>query len=63
MVLDPERKRMLDTLIDLAQGSNPSDCWDDRRAMSLLRSQSTRDELRELGVDEALIEHIFSQTE
>ncbi|HXG59192.1 MAG TPA: hypothetical protein VNL91_09235 [Thermoanaerobaculia bacterium] len=62
MALEDERKRTLRTLIDLASGFNPSDCWDDRRAMDLLRSQSTPDELRELGLDEAMIAHIFEET-
>lgn len=63
MVLDAERRRTLTTLIELANGSNPTDCWDDRRAMRLLRSQSSEDELRELGVDEAMIAHIFAEPE
>lgn len=61
-MLDDERRRTLLTLIELATGFNPSDCWDDRRAMELLRAQSTPDELRELGMSEAMIEHIFAET-
>ena len=56
-----ERRRTLLALIDLAEGHNPNDCWDDRRAMELLRSQSSADELRELGAGEDLIEHVFTE--
>jgi len=47
------------TLIELAEGSSPQDCWDDQRAEELLRSQSTPDELRELGMSEQMIQRIF----
>lgn len=56
-----ERRRTLRTLIELAGGFSPSDCWDDQRAMELLRSQSTADELRELGANESIIAHIFGE--
>ncbi len=62
--MDPtpaQRRRTLLALIDLAQGHSPNDCWDDRRAMELLRSQSTEAELRELGASEGLIEHVFAE--
>jgi len=58
-VLDDDRRRTLQTLIALAEASSPNDCWDDKRAEDLLRSQSTPEELRELGMSEKLIEHIF----
>lgn len=58
---DEERRRTLLTLIALAEDFNPTVCWDDRRAMDLLRSQSSPGELRELGVSEDLIEHIFAE--
>ena len=60
-VLDEARKKTLLTLIDLAQGHSPNDCWDDKRAEDLLRSQSTPEELRELGMSEKMIEHIFGE--
>jgi hypothetical protein len=56
-----ERRRTLLALIGLAEGHSPSDCWDDQRAMALLRSQSSPGELRQLGVEEAMIEHIFAE--
>ncbi|HEX6179142.1 MAG TPA: 6-carboxytetrahydropterin synthase [Thermoanaerobaculia bacterium] len=58
---DEERRKTLRALIDLAQGSNPADCWDDRRAEELLRSQSSPEELRELGASQETIEHLFQQ--
>ena len=55
------RRKTLQTLIELAEGSSPADCWDDTRAEDLLRSQSTPDELRELGMSEEMIGRIFSR--
>ena len=60
-MLDEARKQTLLTLISLAEGHSPNDCWDDKRAEDLLRSQSTPDELRELGMTEKMIEHIFGE--
>jgi len=59
MATEDERRRTLRTLIDLAEGSNPADCWDDRRAEELLRSQSNAGEARELGMSEVMIERVF----
>lgn len=59
--MDEDRRRTLLTLIELAGGNSPSACWDDRRAMELLRARATREELRELGADETLIEHVFAE--
>jgi hypothetical protein len=61
MPTDDRRRATLLTLIELAQGSNPNDCWDDQRAEDLLRSQSTPEELRELGMSEQMIERIFAE--
>ncbi|TMC98455.1 MAG: hypothetical protein E6J11_09025 [Chloroflexi bacterium] len=60
-VLDEARKKTLLTLISLAEGHSPNDCWDDKRAEDLLRSQSNAEELRELGANEKTIEHIFGE--
>lgn len=59
---DDERRKTLKTLLDLAGGSSPADCWDDGRAESLLRSQSTPDELRALGASDSAIEQIFGRS-
>lgn len=58
---EEERRKTLRTLIELAEGSSPADCWDDRRAEDLLRSQSTPDELRALGASEETIGHVFQE--
>jgi len=58
---DDRRRATLRTLIELAEGSSPQDCWDDQRAEELLRSQSTPEELRELGMSEQMIERIFAE--
>lgn len=59
--VDDNRRRTLLALMHLAEGDSPSACWDDRRAIELLRKQATPDELRELGMEERLIEHIFAE--
>jgi len=56
---DDARRKTLQTLIELAESSNPADCWDDSRAEDLLRSQSNAAEVRELGMSEQMIERIF----
>jgi 6-pyruvoyltetrahydropterin/6-carboxytetrahydropterin synthase len=53
------RRKTLQTLIELAEGSNPADCWDDGRAEDLLRSQSTAEEVRELGMSEEMITRVW----
>src|SRR5690349_7268080 len=58
-VVDENRRKTLQTLIALAEGSNPADCWDDARAESLLRSQSNPQEMRELGMSDEMIERVF----
>lgn len=59
--VDESRRRTLEALLQLAGESSPAMCWDDQRAIDLLRRQATADELRELGADENLLEHIFSE--
>lgn len=57
--VDENRRKTLSTLIALAEASNPAACWDDSRAEALLRSQSSPQEVRELGMSEEMIEHVF----
>ena len=59
--VDENRRKTLEALIGIAGDSTPWACWGDERAMALLRSQATAEELRELGADEALIAHIYSE--
>lgn len=57
--MDDNRRKTLQTLIELAEGTSAADCWDDARAESLLRSNSTPEELRELGLSDAMVERVF----
>lgn len=59
--MDENRRRTLLALIDLASDSNPNACWDDARAVELLRREATADELRELGATKGMIEHVFPE--
>lgn len=59
---DENRRRTLLALVHLAEGDSPSACWDDARAVELLRSQTNPDELRALGADEGLISHVFPES-
>ncbi len=59
--VDDSRRRTLLALIELASDSNPNACWDDQRAIELLRRQATPEELRELGADERLLTHIYAE--
>ena len=57
--VDENRRKTLSTLISLAEASNPAACWDDARAEALLRSQSSPQEVRELGMSEEMIDRVF----
>jgi 6-pyruvoyltetrahydropterin/6-carboxytetrahydropterin synthase len=59
--VDEARRKTLQTLIALAEASNPGLCWDDTRAEDLLRSQSSAEELRSLGASDVTIKHIFDR--
>jgi 6-pyruvoyltetrahydropterin/6-carboxytetrahydropterin synthase len=63
MPSDDARRDTLRALMDLAEGSNPADCWDDARAEELLRRQSNAAEMRELGMSEQMIERVFGQAQ
>ena len=61
--MDADRRKTLQTLIALAEtahSSSEADCWDQcTETERLLRSQSNPQELRELGMSEAMIERVF----
>jgi hypothetical protein len=59
--VDESRRRTLLALIHMAEENSPNACWDDRRALELLKKDATADELRELGVAEGLIAHIYTE--
>jgi len=61
--VDEERRRTLQTLVELAEGWDAVGCWDPERATELLRKQSSPDELREIGVSEEVIRRIWSRAE
>lgn len=58
--VDESRRRTLLTLVELATGNSPSACWDDRRATEILRREATPEELRELGVEDRMIDFVFT---
>lgn len=58
---EEQRRQTLVTLIELAEGHSPTACWDDQRAMDLLRSQSNPEEMRELGASEWVIREVFQE--
>ena len=60
--VDESRRRTLLTLVELATENSPSACWDDRRATEILRRDSSREELRELGVEERMIDFVFMES-
>lgn len=59
--MDESRRKTLLTLIHLAEENSATACWDDRRAIELLRKEATEDDLRELGVEDEMIRHIFAE--
>ena len=58
--VDESRRKTLLALIELATENSPGACFDDRRAAGILRRETTADELRQLGVDERMIEFVFA---
>lgn len=58
--VDESRRQTLLTLIELATENSPSACFDDRRAAGILRREATPEELRDLGVEERMIEFVFA---
>lgn len=54
-----DREETLRVLVDLAMTDDAASCFDGRRAMRLLRSQTTREELESLGVDRVTINQIW----
>ena len=60
--MDPDQRKTIETLIELASSSDPLGCWDPERAVVILRNKSSREELEELGASEALIEEIWPET-
>jgi len=56
---DENREKTLRALIDIAVADDPVSCYDGSRAMRLLRSQSSPEELERMGVDQEVIKQIW----
>jgi hypothetical protein len=61
--VDESRRKTLLALIELAAENTPGACFDDRQAAGILRRETTAAELRELGVDERMIEFVFAASQ
>ena len=59
--MDEKRRDMLLTLVSLASENSATACWDDRRAVELLRKETTRSELESLGVEQPMINYLFPE--
>lgn len=57
--MNDERRRTLDTLLELCGRRDNTGCWD--RAEELLRGHYSADELRDAGADSAAIALIFPE--
>lgn len=56
-----DRQRTLRVLVELAIANDPRSCYDGARAEALLRSQSSFEELLELGVDREFLVRIWPE--
>ena len=57
--MDEDRRKTLTTLIELAEGFDAVGCWDPERAVSILRNESSPEELAQLGVGPDLISQLW----
>ena len=57
--MDDDRRKTLEALVDIATADDPVPCYDGTMAERLLRSQSSRQELAELGVDPSMLERLW----
>jgi hypothetical protein len=61
--MSSDRKKTLETLLELAVADDPTGCWDPARARDLLRTQSGRAELETLGADESLLDELWPESD
>jgi len=61
--MDEDRRSTLRALVDLAMADDPVPCYDGAMAERLLRSQSSREELTEIGVDPVIVERLWPSNE
>lgn len=59
--MDEARRKTLQTLVTLWQEREAPGCYDRDDAANLLRSQSSSDELREIGIDDETIARIWPE--
>ncbi len=57
--MDDDRRKTLQALIDIAMADDPVPCYYGSMAERLLKSQSTREELSEIGVDPTILERLW----
>jgi hypothetical protein len=57
--MDEDREKTLRVLVELAIASDPVPCYDGQRAERLLRSQSSREELAQLGVAPEFLDRLW----
>lgn len=58
--VDDERRKTLLTLVELAEGWDAAGCWDPERAITLLRGQSSAEELRSIGISDEIVSRIWT---
>lgn len=61
--MDDNRRSTLEALVELAMADDPVPCYDGAMAERLLRSQSSREELAEIGVDPVILERLWPSNE
>jgi len=61
--MDDDRRKTLQALVDIAMADDPVPCYDGTMAERLLRSQSSRAELAEIGVAPAILERLWPANE
>lgn len=60
-MLDRDRKRTLETLLELAIADDPAGCWDPHRAVELLRTRFSEDEAAEAGATEVVLDQVWPE--
>ena len=58
-VNDENREETLRILVDLAMGDDPVLCFEGSRALRLLRSQSSPEELARIGIDPETVKQVW----
>jgi hypothetical protein len=57
--VDTDRREILQTLIAMVREGRSGTCWDSEQAGRLLRSQSSVEEVKSLGVEAELIDAVW----